>query len=118
VEMIKEWKPTPKPAWIACIPSLKSRLVPDFAARLAKAMNIPFVPCIKKVRNNSPQLEMHNSFHKAKNLDGVFEVDRSMMPPARVCLLMMWSIRAGRSRWQRRYCDVPAARRYFPWRWR
>jgi ATP-dependent DNA helicase RecQ len=53
VEMIADWNPTPEPEWVTCIPSLNQPdLVPDFAQRLAVALNLPFVPCIEKTRQN------------------------------------------------------------------
>jgi ATP-dependent DNA helicase RecQ len=48
--------------------------VPDFAARLAGALGLPFVPCIEKARANRQQKEMENSFQQVKNLDGVFKI--------------------------------------------
>ncbi len=73
--LLKGWSPNPSPKWVTCIPSLhRPELVPYFAARLASALGLPFVPCIVKVRENKPQKEMANSFQQAKNLDGVFTV--------------------------------------------
>ena len=75
VEMLQAWAPDPAPEWVTCIPSLKHpELVPDFAARLANALELPFVPCIEKARANRQQKEMENSYHQAKNLDGVFTI--------------------------------------------
>jgi ATP-dependent DNA helicase RecQ len=76
VDMIKQWKPQPAPQWITCIPSLKRPdLVPDFARRLAAALNLEFKPCLKKVVDNPEQKTQANSYQQARNLDGVFEVD-------------------------------------------
>ena len=76
VEMITDWNPTPAPEWVTCIPSLNHpELVPDFAQRLAEALNLPFFPCIEKVRENRQQKFMENSFQQARNLDGVFNVN-------------------------------------------
>lgn len=75
VEMIVGWNPTPAPVWVTCIPSLNHPdLVPDFAQRLAVALNLPFVPCIEKIRQNSQQKIMENSFQQVQNLDGVFKI--------------------------------------------
>lgn len=80
VEMIANWAPEPKPTWIACIPSLRSgQLVPDFAKRLADALQIPFEPCLIKVRDTPEQKEMKNSFHQVRNLDGAFRI-RGTLP--------------------------------------
>ncbi|MDY0221818.1 MAG: RecQ family ATP-dependent DNA helicase [Desulfobacterium sp.] len=75
VDMIAQWNPTPAPKWVICIPSLNyPDLVPDFAKRLAAALNLKFVPYIEKIRENSQQKFMENSFQQARNLDGVFNV--------------------------------------------
>ena len=75
VEMLQDWSPDPAPQWVTCIPSLNhSELVPDFAARLADALGLPFVPCIEKIRANRPQKFMENSYQQVKNLDGVFAI--------------------------------------------
>jgi ATP-dependent DNA helicase RecQ len=50
-------------------------LVPDFAERLANTLDLPFINCIEKIRDNRPQKEMENSFQQARNLDGVFRVN-------------------------------------------
>ena len=75
VEMIKVWSPNPPPKWVTCIPSLNHpELVPGFAARLADALNLPFVPCIEKVLANRQQKEMENSYQQVRNLDGAFNI--------------------------------------------
>ena len=75
-EMIRQWNPLPAPEWVTCIPSDNHpELVPDFAQRLAVALNLPFVPCILKIKDNRQQKEMENSFQQARNLDGVFSVN-------------------------------------------
>lgn len=87
VEMLSVWSPDPAPKWVTCIPSLeRPDLVPDFAARLAEALGLPFVPCIEKIRANRPQKEMENSFQQVRNLDGVFHIsDQCREEP---CLLI------------------------------
>ncbi|MGD0092468.1 MAG: RecQ family ATP-dependent DNA helicase [Planctomycetota bacterium] len=82
VEMIRQWNPQPAPVWITCIPSLnRPDLVPEFARRLSKALNLPcFADSLRKVRANAPQKDMQNSFQQARNLDGVFEVDPKLKP--------------------------------------
>lgn len=69
------WQPDPYPAWVTCIPSLNHpRLVPDFAQRLARKLQLPFQPCIQKIKATAPQKEMQNSFQQSHNLDGAFQV--------------------------------------------
>ncbi len=75
VEMLQAWSPALGPNWVTCIPSLNHpELVPVFAARLASALGLPFVPCIEKARVNKQQKEMENSYQQAKNLDGAFNL--------------------------------------------
>jgi ATP-dependent DNA helicase RecQ len=76
-DLIQRWQPNPFPTWLTCVPSLtRPELVPSFADRLARKLNIPFVPCVKKIKQNRPQKEMKNSTQQAKNLDGAFAVSR------------------------------------------
>ena len=76
VEMLQTWSPDPAPQWVTCIPSLNHpELVPDFAARLANALGLPFVPCIEKARANSQQKFMENSYQQVRNLDGAFNIN-------------------------------------------
>ena len=76
-EMLNDrWRPTPRPAWVTCVPSLNNpALVPDFAQRLADALGLPFKPVVKKVKGNEPQKVQQNRFHQCRNLDGVFAID-------------------------------------------
>jgi len=81
IQMLTQWNPTPKPTWVTCIPSLTHpELVPDFAARLAVRLGLPFVACLKKVCQNQQQKSMQNSYQQVKNLDGAFAVDKAIMP--------------------------------------
>jgi ATP-dependent DNA helicase RecQ len=69
------WRPHPFPRWVTCVPSLNHpTLVPDFAQRLADALHLPFVPCIRKIRPTEPQKTMENSYRQAHNLERAFEV--------------------------------------------
>jgi ATP-dependent DNA helicase RecQ len=74
--MIQEWNLTPSPKWITSVPSLNhTTLVPDFAKRLAKKMNLPYRESIVKIKQNKPQKLMENRFHQCHNLDGAFEIN-------------------------------------------
>ncbi len=88
-EMIRDrWKPDPFPEWITCVPSLcHPELVSGFAERLAKKLNIPFIPCIEKIRHTEPQKLMQNSYHQAKNIAGAFRIDMRKVSPAPVFLI-------------------------------
>ena len=76
-EMIEQrWRPTPPPAWVTCVPSLRhTDLVPDFAQRLADALDLQFHAVIRKVRDNEPQKDQQNRYHQCRNLDGAFAID-------------------------------------------
>jgi len=69
------WADAAPVAWVTCIPSTRHpNLVPDFAARLAAALGVPFRAVIKKSRETEPQKNMENRFHQCNNLDGAFTV--------------------------------------------
>jgi ATP-dependent DNA helicase RecQ len=69
------WRPDPFPTWVTCVPSRRHPgLVPDFAARLANALGLPFIPSIEKVRDTGQQKDMQNSHQQLRNLAGAFEV--------------------------------------------
>jgi ATP-dependent DNA helicase RecQ len=75
-EMIRERWALPEPLrWVTCIPSLRHPdLVPDFAARLAGVLGLPYYPVLHKVRETRPQKEMQNRYHQCANLNGAFAV--------------------------------------------
>lgn len=87
-EMIQQhWRPAPAPTWVCCVPSRKRpELVPNFAQRLAKALNLPFVAAIHKIKDNQAQKMQNNRFYQCRNLDGVFAVDAAI--PAGPVLLV------------------------------
>jgi len=73
--MVREWKPTPPPEWVTCIPSLRHPdLVPNFAARLAARLALPFHQVLAKCDDRRPQKEMVNSVHQARNVDGSLQL--------------------------------------------
>ncbi len=86
--MIGRWDPMPRPTWVTCIPSLRSEeLVPNFAARLAAALGIPFRPAVEKVRETARQRAMMNSYQQAHNLDGAFGIDEDELLDGPVLLI-------------------------------
>ncbi|MGN7611952.1 RecQ family ATP-dependent DNA helicase [Magnetococcales bacterium HHB-1] len=89
VEMIRyRWMPYPEPQWVCAVPSLNHvDLVPDFAERLAAALELPFVGLIKKVEQNQPQKYQQNRFHQCRNLDGVFMINEKICSEAPVLLV-------------------------------
>jgi ATP-dependent DNA helicase RecQ len=74
------WNPVPAPAWVTCAPSRRHPdLVPDFARRLARALGLPFLECVRNIRDAEPQKTRANSFHQVQNLSGSFIVDRALV---------------------------------------
>ncbi len=82
VEMIEErWRPEPRFEWVTCVPSLIHKdLVPDFAQRVSKKINVPFKDAVRKIKHNHQQKLMNNRFHQCNNLDGAFEIAGNIEP--------------------------------------
>lgn len=89
VDLIRNrWSEAARVAWVTCIPSNRHpNLVPDFAARLAAALGVPFHAVIQKTRDTEPQKEMENRYHQCNNLDGAFTVQRGALPKGAVLLV-------------------------------
>ena len=85
--MVRSWAPQPAPAWVTCIPSRRHpNLVPDFARRLAVALNLPFRPVLEKMDDRPAQKDMANSSQQARNVDGALAV-REQVPTGPVLLI-------------------------------
>ena len=77
--MARSWAPHPSPAWVTCIPSRRHpNLVPEFARRLAAALNLPFHPVLEKTDERPAQKEMANSSQQARNMDGSLRINRTV----------------------------------------
>jgi ATP-dependent DNA helicase RecQ len=61
--------------------------VPDFAHRLAEALEIAFVDCIQKIRETQPQKTRQNSQQQLQNLEGAFQIDHNLIRHAPVLLV-------------------------------
>jgi ATP-dependent DNA helicase RecQ len=62
--------------WVTSIPSLRHpELAPDFAKRLAIALNLPFQAVILKTENRPEQKNMANSTQQARNIDGSLAIN-------------------------------------------
>jgi ATP-dependent DNA helicase RecQ len=86
--IVKQWKPDPMPTWVTCVPSLRKKtLVKNFANDVAMELNIPFVECIRKIKETKPQKMMKNSYQQVQNLDGAFELDQEEMLEGPVLLI-------------------------------
>ncbi len=82
VRLVRKWAPDPAPRWVTCVPSLRHQdIVPGFAERLAKRLNIPFRQSILKIEQRPEQKAMANSRRQALNVDGAFGiVDGAVLP--------------------------------------
>ncbi|MBI4660783.1 MAG: DEAD/DEAH box helicase [Verrucomicrobia bacterium] len=77
--MVRTWSPKPAPSWVTCIPSRRHpNLAPDFARRLAGALNLPFHPVLEKTDDRPAQKEMANSSQQARNVDGSLKVQATV----------------------------------------
>jgi len=88
VNMVQEWNPTPQPTWVTCIPSRRHPdLVPNFAQRLAKSLDIPFYNILEKTDDRQEQKSMANSSQQARNVDGSLALKISEVPDGPVFLV-------------------------------
>ncbi|ADJ25639.1 ATP-dependent DNA helicase, RecQ family [Dehalogenimonas lykanthroporepellens BL-DC-9] len=88
VQLYRKWNPQPAPAWVTCIPSTRHpNLVPEFAARLARELKLPFVQVLKKRDQRPEQKTMANSYYQALNLDGSLEIKADIIPNGPVLLV-------------------------------
>jgi len=86
--LVRVWNPQPTPLWTTCIPSLRHpELVPDFARRLAMAMNLPFYMVLEKTVDRPEQKTMANSSQQARNIDGSLAVRAGDLPKGPVFLV-------------------------------
>lgn len=73
--ILNRWQPEPPPKWVTSIPSLRHpQLVPDFAARLAKALQLPFASVLVRAKEAPEQKTMANSTMQACNVKGTLDV--------------------------------------------
>jgi ATP-dependent DNA helicase RecQ len=85
----RRWRPDPYPTWVTCVPSTRHPdLVPDFAASMAKTLELPFRQVVSKTRETAPQKEMENSHQQFSNVRGAFSVDRADVPSGEPVLLV------------------------------
>jgi ATP-dependent DNA helicase RecQ len=87
-DLLGRWRPDPPPRWVSAVPSRRSgALVPDFAARLADALGLPYVALLERTGDNPPQREMANSAQQVANVRGQFRV-AGAPPPGEPGLLV------------------------------
>ncbi|HEX7848353.1 MAG TPA: RecQ family ATP-dependent DNA helicase [Sphingomonas sp.] len=86
--MVRNWNPQPAPGWVTCVPSLRHPdLVPDFARRLAAALDLPFHGVLVRTENRPEQRTMANSTQQARNVDGSLALSGEPIPPGPVLLI-------------------------------
>ena len=86
--MVRDWNPQPAPSWATCVPSLRyPDLVPDFARRLAVALDLPFHMVLARTENRPEQKTMANSSQQARNVDGSLAPSGEPVPPGPVLLI-------------------------------
>jgi ATP-dependent DNA helicase RecQ len=86
-DMIRSWRPSPAPAWVTAVPSLRHPdLVPDLAQRVARSLGLPFVAALVKAHETPEQKTRENSEQQAANVRGAFAV--AGLPPAAPVLLI------------------------------
>ena len=86
--LLQEWNPRPAPIWVTCVPSLRHPdLVPDFAQRLARFLDLPFDAVLKKTENRPEQKTMENSAQQARNIDGSLAISAKRLRAGPVLLV-------------------------------
>jgi ATP-dependent DNA helicase RecQ len=86
--LYSNWKPDPAPAWVTAVPSMRRpELVPDFAERLAAALELPYAAAVRQTRETREQNQLENSRQQFLNVEGAFAVDRSACHPGPVLLI-------------------------------
>lgn len=84
----QRWNPQPRPQWLTCVPSRRApSLVRNFAQELARRLGIPFVPCIRKIRQTELQKTRENTFQQVRNIENAFEVDPALVQMAPLFLV-------------------------------
>jgi ATP-dependent DNA helicase RecQ len=74
VDLLARWRPDPPPRYVTAVTSRRTDLVPDFARRLAHALDLPYVDTLERTGDNAPQREMANSAQQVANVRGQFRV--------------------------------------------
>ena len=88
VAMIRKWNPQPAPTWVTAAPSLRHpELVPDFASRLAAALDLPFHMVLEKTDERPEQKTMANSTQQARNVDGALGLNGVPIPAGAALLI-------------------------------
>jgi ATP-dependent DNA helicase RecQ len=88
VALLRQWNPRPFPEWVTAVPSLRHpHLVPDFAARLAEALRLPWRMVLIRTEARPEQKTMANSIQQANNVDGSLAIEQAAVPDAPLLLV-------------------------------
>jgi ATP-dependent DNA helicase RecQ len=75
VRVLGRWNWPERPAWVTLVPSRRHpKLVGDLAERIAEAGRLPLHQVLERTRDDPPQLEMANSTHQCRNVQGAFAI--------------------------------------------
>jgi ATP-dependent DNA helicase RecQ len=75
VRVLGRWDWPERPTWVTFVPSRRHpKLVQDLAERIAEAGRLPLHQVLERTRNDPPQLEMANSAHQCRNVQGAFTI--------------------------------------------
>jgi ATP-dependent DNA helicase RecQ len=78
-ELVEEWAPDPAPEWVTSVPSLRHpELVPDFAERLARRLDLPYHAAVSRLVERPEQKRQQNSAHQQANVAGAFGITGSI----------------------------------------
>jgi ATP-dependent DNA helicase RecQ len=73
----QRWRPDPPPQWLTAIPSRRhTKLVFDFAKRLAGRLDLPFIAALTCTKEVPEQKMMANSSMQARNVHSVLAVTK------------------------------------------
>ncbi len=78
------------PDWITAVPSRRETfgsIVPDFAARLAAELHLPFSMALSKEQDTAEQKRMQNSTQQVLNIASAFKTIPTAVRPGRVLLV-------------------------------
>jgi ATP-dependent DNA helicase RecQ len=75
----QRWRPDPPPQWLTAIPSRRhTKLVFDFATRLADRLGLPFVPALTCTKEVPEQKMMANSSMQARNVHSMLAATKEV----------------------------------------
>ena len=87
VRVLGRWEWPQRPTWVTFVPSRQHpKLVQDLAERIAVVGRLPLHQVLERTRDDPPQLEMANSAHQCRNVQGAFTVT-GPVPPGGVLLV-------------------------------